>query len=180
MTAVVTAVSRSSSHSFSKHIESFIRLVPGRGVEGDVHMGAQVRHRYDARKQPSSPNLRQVHLIHQELFVELRDAGLVVNAGDLGENITTRAVDLLALPKGTRLRLGEQAVVMITGLRAPCKQMDRFRLGLVQAVLSRDQTGKRSSKAGVMAVVVDGGDVCLGDTISVELPAGNHEALRPV
>jgi len=143
-------------------------------------MGAQVRHRYDAWKQPSSPSLRQVHLIHQELFVELRDAGLVVNAGDLGENITTRALDLLALPKGTRLRLGEQAVVMVTGLRAPCKQMDRFRPGLVRAVMSRDQTGKRSSKAGVMAVVIEGGDVCPGDTISVELPAGNHEALRPV
>jgi len=180
MTALVTAVSRSGSHSFSKHAESFVRLIVGQGVDGDVHMGALVRHRYNARKQPSSPNLRQVHLIHEELLLELRDAGFVVYAGDLGENITTTALDLLALPQGARLRLGEQAVVMVTGLRAPCKQMDRCRPGLVQAVLSRDQTGKRSSKAGVMAVVVDGGDVCLGDTISVELPAGNHEALRPI
>ena len=157
-----------------------IRLIADRGVERDAHIGSLVQHRYDILKKPGSRNLRQVHLIHEELFEELRVRAFTIKAGDLGENITTKGLDILALPRGTRLRLGEKAIIEITGLRAPCKQMDRFSPGLAKAVISRDCAGRRTSKAGVMAVVIKSGNVRAGDAILVQLPAGKHELLRPV
>ena len=139
-----------------------------------------MKHRYDVLKKPGAANLRQVHLIHEELFEELLGVGFTIGPGDLGENITTKGLDVLALPRRTRLRLGEMAIVEITGLRAPCKQMDTFRAGLAKAVLGRDFAGKRISKSGVMAIVIEAGDVRPGDAISVELPAGRQEPMRPI
>ncbi|HZY18211.1 MAG TPA: MOSC domain-containing protein [Ramlibacter sp.] len=176
----VAAVHRSSSHSFSKHAEDAITLVEGLGVEGDAHAGATVRHRSRVRRDPGAPNLRQVHLLHAELFEELMAAGFAVWPGDLGENVTTRGVELLALPAGTRLRLGGAAVVELTGLRNPCSQLDRFQAGLMAAVLDRDALGRLVRKAGVMAVVVQGGPVAAGDAIAIELPAGEPRPLEPV
>jgi MOSC domain-containing protein YiiM len=180
MPAIVTAVSRSKSHTFSKRNELMIRLVAGLGVEGDAHMGEKVKHRYHAAKNPDAPNLRQVHLMHEELFDELRPSGFNVGPGAIGENVTTRGVDLLALPKGARLCLGAQAVIEITGLRNPCRQIDAFQRGLTAAVLGRDPEGRLIRKAGVMAIVITGGDVKAGDVITVELPVGEQSALLPV
>jgi MOSC domain-containing protein YiiM len=179
-TAVVTAVSRSGAHTFSKHNEEGIRLLAGLGVEGDAHMGVTVKHRSRVARDPSRPNLRQVHLIHEELHDELRAAGFAVRAGAMGENVTTRGVDLLGLPVGTLLRLGDTAVVEITGLRNPCLQLNGFQDGLMKAVLGRDQDGGLVRKAGVMGVVLSGGEVRPGDSIGVELPAGPHHRLEPV
>jgi MOSC domain-containing protein YiiM len=95
--------------------------------------GRTVQHRSRVAKDSSQPNLRQVHLIHAELFDELRDAGFTVVPGDLGENVTTRGIDLLALPTGTRLRIGAEAMVEVTGLRNPCRQIERFQPGLMAA-----------------------------------------------
>ena len=179
MSASVVAVSRSPPHSFSKANELGIVLVAGRGVDGDAHAGESVKHRSRVARDPHQPNLRQVHLIHSELFEELAVKGYAVAPGQLGENVTTQGLDLLDLPVGTRLRLGT-AVVQVTGLRNPCTQLDRFAPGLMQAVLGRDADGQLVRKAGVMAVVIGGGMVCPGDGIAVELPARPHVALEPV
>ncbi len=176
----VAAVSLSGGHTFSKAVRPSIRLVAGLGVEGDAHHGLTVKHRSRVRQDPSQPNLRQVHLIHAELHDELRERGFAVRAGDMGENITTRGIELLRLPRGTRLHIGESAVVEITGLRNPCSQLDRFQEGLMSAVLDRDEDGGLIRKAGVMAVVIDGGDVATGDAIRIEIPTGPLLPLEPV
>ena len=179
MRPLVTAVSRSNGHTFSKSNVLTIRLVAGLGVEGDAHYGDKVQHVFHARKNPDAPNLRQVHLIHEELFDELRTGGFQVRPGNIGENVTTRGVDLLALPTGTRLQVGN-AVIEITGLRNPCRQIDAFAKGLTSAVLGRDAQGQLIRKAGVMAIVVKSGDIRVGDAIAMELPAGVHRPLLPV
>ncbi|MDJ1159920.1 MOSC domain-containing protein [Chelatococcus sp. SYSU_G07232] len=178
---IVVAVSRSAGHTFSKERQDSIRLLAGLGVEGDAHMGETVKHRSRVAVDPSQPNLRQVHLIHAELFDELRAAGLSVSAGDMGENVTTRGVDLLALPRGTRLHLGaDGAVIEITGLRNPCKQLDDFQPGLMKAVLGRDEQGNLIRKAGIMGIVLAGGVVQPGAAIRVELPSPPHQRLERV
>lgn len=178
--AVVMAVSRSAKYTFSKPTQGSIRLVAGLGVEGDAHMGATVKHRSRVRRDPTQPNLRQVHLMHAELFEELAAKGFAVAPGDMGENITTAGVDLLGLPTGARLRLGETAVVEVTGLRNPCVQLDRFQDGLMAAVLDRDADGNVVRKAGVMGIVVAGGEVRPGDRVRVELPPEPHQPLKQV
>ena len=180
MSALVLAVHRSSSHSFSKFQEDSITLVEGLGVDGDAHAGATVKHRSRVARDPSAPNLRQVHLIHAELFDELVEQDHAVFPGDMGENITTRGIDLLALPAGTRLRLGDQAEVEVTGLRNPCSQIDRFQPGLMSKVLDRDANGRVVRKTGVMAVVRRGGTVRAGDAIALQLPETPHHPLEPV
>jgi MOSC domain-containing protein YiiM len=180
MRGIVTAVSRSPKHTFSKPNVGSIRLLAGLGVEDDAHLGRTVKHRSRVARDPTQPNLRQVHLIHAELHDELRAAGFAVSAGELGENVTTRGVDLLGLATGTRLHLGDSAVVEITGLRNPCGQLDRFQKGLMAAVLARDPQGNLVRKAGIMAVVLSGGEVRAGDAIGVELPAQQRRALEPV
>jgi MOSC domain-containing protein YiiM len=179
MSATVVAVSRSPTHSFSKANELGILLVVGRGVDGDAHAGETVKHRSRVARDPRQPNLRQVHLVHHELFEELSTKGYTVAPGQLGENITTQGLDLLGLPAGTRLRLSD-AVIQVTGLRNPCTQLDRFAPGLMQAVLGRDANGQLVRKAGIMAIVIAGGTVCPGDAIGVEFPAQPHVALEPV
>ena len=176
----VVAVSRDTTHRFSKTNQDSIRLLAGLGVEGDAHLGVTVQHLSRIAQDPTRPNLRQVHLIQAELFDELRPAGYAVTPGDLGENVTTRGVDLLALPVGTRLRLGPDAVVEVTGLRNPCLQIDRFRDGLLKQVVGRDEHGAVVRRCGVMSVVAEGGDVRPDDTVAVELPAGPHRPLEMV
>jgi hypothetical protein len=178
--ASVLAVHRSSSHSFSKFAEDAVTLVPGLGVQGDAHSGATVQHRSRVARDASQPNLRQVHLLHAELFDALMQAGFAVWPGELGENITTRGIDLLGLATGTRLHLGESAVIELTGLRNPCSQLDRFQRGLMAAVLDRDAAGRLVRKAGVMAVVLVAGQVLAGDPIRIEQPGGIGRPLEPV
>jgi MOSC domain-containing protein YiiM len=178
--AEVTAVSRSPGHTFSKESQGSIRLLAGLGVEGDAHSGETVRHLSRVRVDPTQPNLRQVHLIHAELLAELRLQGFDLAAGELGENVTTRGIDLLALPAGSRLHLGPTAVVEVTGLRNPCAQLDRLRPGLMAAVLDRGEDGKLIRKAGVMGVVRVGGEVRPGDPIRLEPPPGPQRPLDVV
>lgn len=178
--ARVQALHRSSTHSFSKFTEDSLTLVEGLGVQGDAHAGATVKHRSRVKRDPSAPNLRQVHLIHRELFRELEAKGFLVWPGDLGENITTEGVDLLALPTGTRLSIGPEVMLEVTGLRNPCVQIDRFQQGLMDAVLDRDAQGALIRKTGVMAVVITGGTVSVDDAISTYLPVAPHQPLAPV
>ena len=180
MEGVVVAVSCSPTHTFTKPNLARIRLLAGLGVEGDAHCGETVKHRSRVARDPSQPNLRQVHLIHAELHDDLLAAGFSVSAGQMGENVTTRGIDLLRLPSGTRLHLGQTAVIEITGLRNPCLQLDHFQSGLMAAVLGRDEDGNLIRKAGIMAIVLVGGEVWPGDPISVVLPAGVHRPLQPV
>jgi hypothetical protein len=177
---VVAAVSRAADHTFSKDNSDRIRLLAGLGVEGDAHLGRTVQHRSRVARDPTQPNLRQVHLIHGELHEELRAQGFDVTPGVMGENVTTRGIDLLGLPTGARLTLGEEAVVEITGLRNPCVQLDRYEPGLMAAVLDRDEEGNVIRKSGVMAVVLTSGDVRPGDVVSVELPPPPHARLKKV
>ena len=176
----VIAVSLRAGHHFGKTPSLSIRLLKGLGVAGDAHMGETVKHRSRVRKDPTQPNLRQVHLIHAELFEELRAKGFDVQPGDLGENVTTSGLDLLALPTGTRLRLGPSAVVEITGLRNPCIQIDGFQKGLMAATLDKDADGNLIRKAGIMGIVLADGDVRPGDAIGVEVPAEPRRPLLPV
>jgi MOSC domain-containing protein YiiM len=178
--AFVAAVSSDDRHAFSKVPREAIRLIAGLGVEGDAHAGRTVQHRSRVARDPSAPNLRQVHLIHAELHDELNGQGFAVAAGDMGENITTRCIDLLGLPAGTRLAIGPEAVVEVTGLRNPCTQLDDFQAGLMRAVLGRDENGGLVRKAGIMAVVVTGGVVRPDDPIAVTLPPHPFRALSPV
>ena len=180
MSAVVSAVSRSAAHSIRKRVAEQIRLVVGRGVEGDAHHGETVKHRSRVARDPTQPNLRQVHLIHAELHDELHARGFSVGAGEMGETITTRGIDLLGLPAGAHVRRGETAVVEVTGLRNPCAQLDVIQPGLLAATLDRDGRGRVVRKAGVMGVVIVGGDVKPGDTIRIELPPGPQRPLTPV
>lgn len=155
-------------------------LVKGLGVEGDAHSGSTVQHLSRVRSDPTQPNLRQVHLIQAELFEDLEHHGFTVRPGDLGENITTRGVDLLALSEGTLLRMGSGVVIQVTGLRNPCVQIDRFQTGLLKAVLPRDGAGKVILKAGIMGIVLIGGEVKAGDDIEVSVPSGPHRPLQRV
>jgi MOSC domain-containing protein YiiM len=180
MSGIVTAVSRGATHTFSKTMQPGIRLVGGLGVKDDIHSGATVKHRSHVRRDPSKPNWRQVHLVHGELFDELSAAGFAVSAGEIGENITTRGIDLLGLPAGTRLHVGDAAVVEVTGLRDPCRQLDDFLPGLMAAVLGRDQYGNILRKCGVMAIVLTGGEVRPGDPIQIELPPEPHRPLDKI
>jgi MOSC domain-containing protein YiiM len=178
--AVVESVQRNAVHALGKQPCETIRLLAGIGVEGDVHASAAVQHRSRVAKDPSQPNLRQVHLIAVELHDELRARGFPVAPGAMGENVTTRGVDLLGLPAGTRLRLGRDALVELTGLRNPCTQLDGLKDGLMAAVLERDDTGVLRRRAGVMSIVIAGGDVRAGDAIEIELPPEPHRALDVV
>jgi MOSC domain-containing protein YiiM len=180
MEGTVTAVSRSGSHTMIKPSEDGIRLLTGLGVEGDAHAGETVKHRSRVARDPTQPNLRQVHLIHSELHAELEGRGFAIGPGQMGENVTTRGVDLLGLPTGARLRLGAEAVVELTGLRNPCAQLDGVQPGLMAATLDRDAEGNLIRKAGVMAIVLAGGQVRPGDPIQVELPPEPRRPLAPV
>ena len=164
----------------AKPNRSRIRLLAGVGVDDDAHRGKTVKHRSRVARDPSQPNLRQVHLIHAELHDELREAGFRVAAGQMGENITTRGIDLLELPRGTRLTLGDAAVVEITGLRNPCRQLDGLEPGLMAAVLGRNPDGGLVRKSGVMSIVLAGGEVKPDDAISIDLPSPPHHRLEVV
>lgn len=177
---VVTAVSRSEQYTFTKPVRESITLLAGLGVEGDVHQGVTVKHRSRVAQDPTQPNLRQVHLMHAELFDELRDKGFAVEPGQIGENVTTRGIDLLGLPTGTLLHLGPEAVVEVTGLRNPCVQIDRFSTGLLKEVVRKGPDGELIRRAGIMSVVLVGGEVRPGDEIRVELPAEPHRPLAKV
>lgn len=180
MMSTVKSVSRSATHTMSKPNEEFIDLVVGLGVEGDAHLGKTVKHRSRVARDPSQPNLRQVHLIHAELHEELRSHGFDVSPGQMGENITTQGVDLLALPTGSKLNVGQTAVIEVTGLRNPCHQLDGLSPGLMQATLDRAADGSLIRKAGIMGVVIAGGRVKPGDRIRIERPEGEPRPLAPV
>lgn len=180
MTGVVEAVSQHGTHSFSKQPKMWIRLLAGLGVEGDAHLGTRVQHRSRVARDPTRPNLRQVHLLPVELLEELELKGFVIGAGDIGENILTRGLDLLGLPNDTILRIGPTAELHVTGLRNPCGQLNRFRPGLMAATLDRDKAGNLKRNAGIMAVVLASGEVRPNDPIQVLMPPVPHHRLIPV
>ena len=180
MKAKVLAVSLSSTHTFSKQNVDSITLLKGLGVEGDAHCGKMVKHRSRVKLKPLPINLRQVHLIQSELFDELIEKGFKVEPGNIGENITTRGIALLDLPKSTLLKIGKTAVVEVTGLRNPCSQLNDFQPGLMQAVLDKDENGELIRKSGIMGIVLEGGEVSPGDEIEVELPVGEFIKLERV
>ncbi|MFC9472573.1 MOSC domain-containing protein [Nocardia sp. NPDC056952] len=180
MSGTVIAVNSNGEYSFTKPTRPSIRLLTGLGVEGDVHAGTTVKHRSRVAQDPTQPNLRQVHLMHEELFTEVAEHGFAVFPGDLGENITTSGLDLLALPVGALLRIGSAAVVEITGLRNPCVQIDRFQDGLLKQLVHHDAAGTLVRKAGIMGVVVTGGEVRPGDSIVAERPPQPWKALDRV
>ena len=180
MTGVVVGVALSQAHEFSKSPQTSIMLRTGLGVEGDAHAGRTVQHLSRIARDPTQPNLRQVHLIQEELLADLAQRGFKVKPGDIGENITTRGISLLDLPRGTQLHIGQFAIVELTGLRNPCAQIDRFQTGLLKAVLDHDAEGNLIRKAGVMSIVVADGNVAPNDVITVVLPSGQHERLLAV
>jgi MOSC domain-containing protein YiiM len=178
--SIVVAVARDATHAFSKTTAPYIDLIEGLGVEGDAHMGVTVKHRSRVKRDPRQPNLRQVHLIHAELLDELAGAGFDVSPSEMGENVTTRGIDLLGLAVGSRLHLGRDAIVEICGLRNPCQQLNTFKPGLMAATLDRGVDGELIRKAGVMGTVLAGGRVTVGDPIRVEDVPGPQRALEVV
>lgn len=178
--ATVQSVNRNATHTLSKPSQDRIRLLCGLGVEGDAHCGTKVKHRSREARDPNQPNLRQVHLLHAEFHDELRAAGFDISSGQMGENVTTRGIDLLSLPTGTLLHLGETAVVEVTGLRNPCGQLDGIQQGLMAASLGRAANGELIRKAGIMGIVTVGGELRPGDSIRAEIPADASRPLEPV
>lgn len=176
----VVSVSKSKTHQVSKRGIDSITLLKGLGVSGDAHLGEQVKHRSRVAKDPNQPNLRQVHLIHAELFDELSAKGFTVSPAQMGENITTKGVDLLNLPKDTILSIGGTAKIQVTGLRNPCRQLDSLQKGLMKALLDRDEAGNLIRKAGIMGIVIEGGEIETGDEISITLPTKPYIKLGPV
>jgi MOSC domain-containing protein YiiM len=176
----VVAVAMSPRHAFSKDVQQSIRIVAGFGVVGDAHAGELVQHLYRVRQNPRAPNRTQVHLLGVELFAELGQNNITLAPGEMGENITTAGLDLLALPLGTLLHLGSQAVIELTGLRTPCSQMNKLRPGLMKACMGRHPDGSVARKAGVMGIALADGVIAPGDTITVELPDGPARPLTPV
>ena len=175
----VIAVASDTGHNIVKPVRDSIRLVAGWGVEGDAHAGKTVQHRYDKRRNPDAPNLRQVHLMHAELFDAMAELGLAVSAGQMGENITVRGLDILNLPRGTHLKIGN-AVIEVTGLRNPCKYLNEIAPGLMKATLSKHEDGKPFPQSGVMGIILEDGVVKSGDVIEVVLPSKPHERLVAV
>jgi MOSC domain-containing protein YiiM len=180
MSERVIAVSQSSTHTMSKINQLSIHLLMGLGVAGDAHQGVTVKHRSRVARDPTQPNLRQVHLIHSELHDELRAQGFDIAPGQMGENITTRDIDLLGLPRATRLHIGDTTILEVTGLRNPCTQLDGIQPGLMAAVLDRDREGNLIRKAGIMTIVLQGGEVKPDDVIKVGLPSAPHQRLEVV
>jgi MOSC domain-containing protein YiiM len=180
MNGTVVAVSTSPAHTLRKENRARIDLLAGIGIDGDVHAGATVRHQSRVARNAEEPNLRQVHLIHRELFDELRESGFEVAPGEMGENVTTAGIHVLRLPAGTRLHLGGSAIVEVTGLRTPCRQLEQIQTGLMAALMGRGEDGRPAPKAGVMAIVVAGGEVVPGDPIRIEMPPEPHRPLAPV
>ncbi|GLQ56252.1 MOSC domain-containing protein [Devosia nitrariae] len=180
MSARVESVSRAGEHGVSKLPAELIELIAGHGVAGDAHAGVTVKHRSRVAKDPTQPNLRQVHLIHAELFDAIAPLGHRVAPGELGENILTRGINLLALPADSELRIGESAVVRVTGLRNPCAQIEAFQSGLLAQMVEKRADGALVRKAGVMGIVLNGGRVRPGDSIEISLPEGPHRPLGPV
>lgn len=178
--AKILTVAKSSSHTFHKPVIDQITLLTGLGVEGDAHMGITVKHRSRVAADPTQPNLRQIHLIQSELFHELLEKGFTVKAGDMGENVTTHGIDLLGLPRGTLLHIGDDAIVEVTGLRNPCAQIDKFQQGLLKAVLDRDADGGLVRKAGIMGIIIKGGVVKPDDEVRAVLPPEPHHKLERV
>ncbi len=177
--ARVVAVHRSPTHSFHKLSCERITLITGQGVAGDAHCGVTVKHRSRVRQNPHQPNLRQIHLIHHELYQTLNTQGFGLNLGELGENISTQGIDLLGLPRHTRLTIGN-TVIEVTGLRNPCQQLNDFKPGLMNAVLDTDAQGNLIRKAGIMGIVIQGGIIRKVDRISVHLPSLPHLPLERV
>jgi len=180
MKPTIIAVSKSESHTFSKPNQPTIHLIEGFGVEGDAHAGKTVKHRFLVKKDATKPNIRQIHLIHTELLDSLEEKGFSVKPGELGENITTRGIDLLGLPTGTILMIGSEVVVQVTALRNPCKQIDEFQKGLLKEVLYKDEEGNLVRATGVMGTILKGGTVQPGDSIVVELPPEPYHELEYV
>ena len=170
MSGTVVAVAKDAGHNFSKKIVPEIEIIAGLGVDGDAHFGERVKHRSRVKADPTQPNLRQVHLIHSELFDEVAEKGFSVQPADLGENITTEGLDLLALPRHAVLEIGANVRLEVTGLRNPCAQIDDFQKGLLSAVLDKGPNGELIRKSGIMTVVLAGGRVRSGDRINVKMP----------
>jgi MOSC domain-containing protein YiiM len=178
--SIIVALSRDGLHRFSKQSEAELTLIAGQGVQGDAHCGETVKHRSRVARDPAQPNLRQVHLIGVELLEEVTTKGMPVAPGDMGENVTLRGLDLLGLPRGAVLHLGAEARVQITGLRNPCAQIDAFRPGLLAEMLPRGKNGQVIRRAGVMAIVLTGGVVRVGEAVRVDLPPEPFLPLMPV
>ena len=175
--ATVIAVASDSGHNFSKITKPAITLVAGFGVEGDAHAGKTVQHLWDKARTPDAPNLRQVHLVHEEIFDELAAQGFIVGPGDIGENIVTRGIDLLSLPLGTQLQFESGAVVELTGLRDPCRKLNKIQEGLIHKFVAKGDEGQRVVKSGVMSIVLTGGEIRPKDKITIKLPEGSHQPL---
>lgn len=177
---VVLSVNKSDVHNVSKQPHPFIELIEGLGIEGDAHKGKTVQHGYLVRRDPERKNLRQVHLIALEMIEEIKQKGFQIGAGSLGENITTQHIDLIHLPEGTILKIGEEAEIQLTGLRMPCSQLNKVQDGLMKAVLQFDENKKPIPTCGVMSVILKGGKIYPNDSIQIVLPSGDHQPMKEV
>lgn len=180
MAGRIEALHSSPSHSLKKETTSSLEIIKGLGVKGDAHMGAKIKHVYRVRKDPNEPNLRQVHIIHAELFDELKTKDFDISFGEMGENITCSGLDILSLPTDTELQMGVSTRLKVTGLRNPCAQLDSIKKGLMKACLDRNQSGEMIPKVGIMTIVLEGGIINQGDEIKVVFPPEPHRKLEAV
>lgn len=179
----VLSVSSSQTHSFSKPPVPGITLIANHGVKGDCHAGKTTQHRSSLQVHPPTPNLRQVHLIAIENLKKIAshlttvDSAALLTPGALGQNITLEGIDLLNLPTGTELHFvsdgGSQSgpVLVLTGVRDPGPQIERFQAGLKERFIVRDAERRVVGRlVGVMSVVQCGGEVRSGMGVRVVYP----------
>lgn len=161
----VIAVCRNEQPGLPKPVVDEVKLIEDWGVEGDYHAGKLVRHRYLAKKDPTQPNVRQVLLIDTQILAEIKQAGIDVGSGMLGDNMTVEGLEVMTLPPGTRLAIGK-ALLEVTEVRIPCAQLNGLDKGLLKASVARE-AGEKRFRAGIMTRVLKGGQVRAGDEVIV-------------
>ncbi len=142
-TGKVVSVNLSAKKTVRKTPGERGTLVFDRGFEGDAHAGDWHR---------------QVSLLGMESIRKMQDKGLSVGPGDFAENITTEGIDLLALPIGTVLKVGDDAVIEISQIGKVCHTKCAIYYQAGDCVMPRE---------GIFAVVREPGDVKVGDTVEV-------------
>jgi MOSC domain-containing protein YiiM len=145
MSGTITSISYSPQPgSYNRKRLQEAVLLPGHGIEGDRKAG--------------NPR-RNLNIMDQETLAVLDAEGIPTGPGVLGENLILAGVRLDARPPGTRLRIGAEAVIEAIALREPCYKLTPLDASMPGSVVGR---------VGVMARVVTGGVIRVGDEVVVE------------
>ena len=139
--ATIRSVNISRNKGERKKSVPEVRLTPDHGIENDAHAGSWHR---------------QVSLLGMESIEKMRALGLDVGPGDFAENLTTAGIDLVSLPVGTRLRVGDRVELEVTQIGKECQDRCAIYRQAGDCVMPRE---------GIFVRVLTGGVVRPGDPI---------------